>query len=60
MDILSNDMIIKHLNIKKTYKKKIIKIWRRNETAFGNHAVGGGVPLHPTTREGGFILYVII
>jgi hypothetical protein len=46
-------MRIKHLHItKKHHKKKIIKIWGRNETAFGNHAAGGGVPLQPTTREG--------
>lgn len=44
MDILSNDMIIKHLHVIKNHtQKKIIKIWRRNETAFGNHAAGGGV-----------------
>ena len=54
MDILLNDMRIKHLHVtKKPYTKKIIKIRGRNETAFGNHAAGGGVPLHPTTRERG-------
>lgn len=57
MDILSNDMRIIHLHVIKNHtQKKIIKIWRRNETAFGNHAAGGGVPLHPTTKEG---LYII-
>lgn len=57
MDILSNDMRIKHLHVtKNTTQKKIIKIWGRNETAFGNHAAGGGVPLHPTTREGVYVI----
>lgn len=60
MDILSNDMRIKHLHVTKKKKhtihtKKIIKIWRRNETAFGNHAVGGVYPSTPP-RGRGFIL----
>jgi hypothetical protein len=53
-------MRIKHLHVtKKTYTKKIIKIWRRNETAFRNHAAGGVYPSTPP-QERGFILYVII
>lgn len=55
-------MRIKHLHITKkkhhTHTKKIIKIWGRNETAFGNHTVrGGDTPLQPTTR--GTLYYML-
>jgi hypothetical protein len=50
-------MRIKHLHVTTKKKhtihtKKIIKIWRRNETAFGNHAAGGG-RTPPPHHEGG-------
>lgn len=55
-------MRIKHLHITKKKhtihtKKKIIKIWGRNETAFENHTMGGGCT-PPTHHEGGgYIIY---
>ena len=57
LDILSNDMRIKHLHITKKHTKKNNKnLEKERNRLWKSCSGGGGVPLHPTTREGGFIL----